>query len=380
MLTVGVLRETAPGETRVALVPDDVARVRALGADVLVEPGAGTGSGHDDASYAGAGADVCSRARVWSTSDVVLCVGPPAWPRGPRRRSRVLLGLIDTASHPDWVAAAARTGSTVLSLDGVPRTLSRAQPLDALTSQANVAGYKAALLAASTYPGFFPMLMTAAGTVRPAEVLVLGAGVAGLQAMATARRLGALVTGWDVRAAAREDLAATGAAVLDLAAEEGSGDGGYARELTGDEGSRLRTQLALAVPRFDVVIATARVPGRPAPLLVGEDALAQMRRGSVVVDLAAGRKGGNVAGSVDGLVSVTPGGVTVVGAASLERTVPRAASAALSRNLAAALKHLVPDGTLHLDPQDEITAGLLVCCGGALVRPGLDTTHRRRAS
>jgi H+-translocating NAD(P) transhydrogenase subunit alpha len=237
-----------------------------------------------------------------------------------------------------------------------------------------VAGYKAALLAADLYGGYFPMLMTAAGTVRPASVLVLGASVAGLQAIGTARRLGALVTGYDVREAARADIASTGATVLDLAAGSdaaATGEGGYARELTAEEAARQQDAMSAAVARFDVVITTAQVPGRTPPVLVTAEALAAMRPGSVVVDLAASDLGGNVAGSAPEATVVTEQGVTVVGAGNLAAAVPRAASTAYARNIVALLSHLVRDGRLALDPDDEITAGVLVTHDGEVVHPAV---------
>jgi NAD(P) transhydrogenase subunit alpha len=231
--------------------------------------------------------------------------------------------------------------------------------MDVLTSQANVAGYKAAVLAADTFGGFFPMMMTAAGTVRPAKVLVLGGGVAGLQAIGTARRLGALVTGYDVRAAARADIASTGAAVLDLGVDA-EGEGGYARTLTADEQAAQQRALVDAIRDFDVVITTAQVPGHRPPELVPAAALAAMAPGSVVVDLAAGPLGGNVAGSPADGRTETENGVVVLGAGNLPAQLPRAASHAWARNLASVLEYLTQDGSVVLDPDDEITAGLLV--------------------
>jgi NAD(P) transhydrogenase subunit alpha len=220
------------------------------------------------------------------------------------------------------------------------------------------------------YGGYFPMLMTAAGTVRPASVLVLGAGVAGLQAIGTARRLGAVVTGYDVREAARADIASTGASVLDLGTEA-TGEGGYARELTAEEAAGQQDAMAAAVARFDVVITTAQVPGRTPPVLVTAEALAAMRPGSVVVDLAASDLGGNVVGSVPERTVVTDAGVTVVGAGNLAAAVPRAASTAYARNVVALLSHLVADGRIVLDPADEITAGVLVTHDGEVVHPAV---------
>jgi NAD(P) transhydrogenase subunit alpha len=372
--TVGALRETAAGERRVAVVPDTVQRLRALGFEVLVERTAGERAACPDEAYADAGAQVVARDQVWSGSEVVLAVQPPEL---PEPSAHVVAGLFDPLRDLAWFNAAAQTGATVLSLDGLPRTLSRAQTMDALTSQANVAGYKAVLLAANLYPGYFPMLMTAAGTVRPASVLVLGAGVAGLQAMATARRLGAVVTGWDVRPAARADIAATGAGVLDLADVDGSGTGGYARQLSQNEEQAVQEALAKAVLRADVVITTARVPGRLPPVLVSAETVGGMAAGAVLIDLASCNGGGNVAGSVPDETRLTERGVTVVGAPSLESSVPRAASTALARNLAALLGHLLIDGQLTVDPSDEIVRGVLVCAEGALVRPDLIDAQRR---
>jgi NAD(P) transhydrogenase subunit alpha len=376
VVTVGALLETAAGERRVAVVPDTVPRLQALGIEVLVERGAGHGAGCPDDAYREAGAQVVERERVWSGAEVILAVQPP---RLPRPSSHVVAGLFDPLRDQDWFCEAAEAGATVLSLDGLPRTLSRAQTMDALTSQANVAGYKAVLVAADLYPGYCPMLMTAAVTVRPASVLVLGGGVAGLQAMATARRLGAVVTGWDVRPSARADIAATGAGVLQLAELDGSGTGGYARELSQTEEQQVQDALAEAVLRSDVVITTAKVPGRLPPVLVAEGTVGRMPAGSVLVDLAASPGGGNVAGSVPDETRVTDRGVTVVGAPFLERSVPRAASTALARNLTALLAHLITDGLLSVDPADEIVSGLLICSDGQLVRPDV-VDARRRAS
>ncbi len=366
--TVGVVRETADGERRVALTPDGVRRLRALGLDVRVEAGAGESAFLRDADYAAAGATLCSRAQVYADCDVLLCVHPPGDAEA-LRRGRTLIGLLFPVTDPRLAGRLAEAKVTAVSLDLLPRTLSRAQAMDALTSQASVAGYKAALVAAEAYAGFFPMLMTAAGTTRPAQVLVLGAGVAGLQAIATARRLGAVVTGYDVRDAARADIASTGATVLDLPGPAGTGEGGYARELTAAEALAQREALDAAIARFDVVITTAQVPGRRPPLLVTAEALAALRPGSVLVDLAAGPRGGNVAGSVPGETIVTAGGVTVVGAGDLAATVPQAASTAYARNLCALLPVLLRDGVVTIDLDDEIQAAVVVTHDGDIVHP-----------
>nr|WP_296069341.1 NAD(P) transhydrogenase subunit alpha [uncultured Actinoplanes sp.] len=371
MTTVGVLRETAGRERRVALTPDAVARLRKQDIEVLVEAGAGGQAWFDDVGYAGAGAEVVTRDRVYEGSDVLVVVHPPDDVTYRIRPGTAVVGLLDPLGDPAGIQTLAEQGVTAISLELLPRTLSRAQAMDALTSQANVAGYKAALLAAEAYGGFFPMLMTAAGTTRPAQVLVLGAGVAGLQAIATARRLGAMVTGYDVRPAARADIASTGAAVLDVGAPAAAGAGGYARGLTADETAGQLSDLAAAIPRFDVVITTAQVPGGRPPLLVSAAALAGLRPGSVVLDMAAGPAGGNVEGSLPDTRAVTGNGVTVIGAAQLASTVPVAASTAYARNVLALLTHLMPGGVLTLDPDDEIQAGVVVCHGGRVIHPRL---------
>jgi len=261
---------------------------------------------------------------------------------------------------------------TAISLDGLPRTLSAAQSMDVLSSQANVAGYKAALLAADTYGGYLPMFMTAAGTTRPARVLVIGAGVAGLQAISTARRLGAAVTGYDVRDAARSDVVSTGAGFLDLkTAVSATGDGGYARVLTDAERFAQQSALNAAIGDFDIVITTAQIPGRRPPSLVSASGLAAMQPGSVVIDLAASELGGNVEGSVPERTTVTVNGVSVIGAGNLASGVPKAASTAYARNIVALLAHLVRDGSVVLDPDDTITASVLVAHDGDIVHPAV---------
>jgi NAD(P) transhydrogenase subunit alpha len=247
--------------------------------------------------------------------------------------------------------------------------------MDVLSSQANAAGYKAALVAAEAFSGYFPMLMTAAGTMRPAKVLVLGAGVAGLQAIGTARRLGAVVTGYDVRDAARDEVRSTGASFLDLSAEGGpvsaSGSGGYARELTEEERQAQQAAMTRAIANFDIVITTAQVPGRRPPVLVRAEAVAALAPGSVVVDLAAGAQGGNVEGVVADTTIVTDNGVTLIGAGNLPSAMSRAASAAYSRNIASLLAHVTTEGAIVLDTDDEITAGLLVTRDGEIVHPAV---------
>ena len=351
-LLIGCPQETGWHENRVAVIPDVVGRLGRAGFEVVLEAGAGTAAGFPDEAYVVAGARIAERSDVFAQADILAVVQRPDCRR--LRPGQIVIGLLRPYDAPEELA-----GVTALSFEGLPRTLSRAQTMDVLTSQANVAGYKAAVLAADTFGGFFPMMMTAAGTVRPAKVLVLGGGVAGLQAIGTARRLGALVTGYDVRAAARADIASTGAAVLDLGVDA-EGEGGYARTLTADEQAAQQRALVDAIRDFDVVITTAQVPGHRPPELVPAAALAAMAPGSVVVDLAAGPLGGNVAGSPADGRTETENGVVVLGAGNLPAQLPRAASHAWARNLASVLEYLTQDGSVVLDPDDEITAGLLV--------------------
>ncbi|MCX4853329.1 NAD(P) transhydrogenase subunit alpha [Streptomyces canus] len=363
-VTVGAVREKAPGERRVALVPEAVTLLRRAGLDVLVEAGAGSRAWFTDADYTAAGAAVVAPDELYARADAVLCVGPPDTETARSLRTgQTLIGLLEPLRHPALAQELYGRGVRTVSLDLLPRTLSRAQSMDALTSQASVAGYKAALVAAESYDRFFPMLTTAAGTMRPAQVLVLGAGVAGLQAIATARRLGALVTAYDVRPESRGEVESLGARFLDVQSpppeEPGTERTGYARELTADEQHAQREALDAHIARSDVVITTAQVPGRRPPLLVSAAVLERMQPGSVVLDLAASDLGGNVEGSEPDKTDVLAGGVTVIGAGHLPSAMATAASTAYARNLVALLRHLVRDGELVLDPADEITGALM---------------------
>jgi NAD(P) transhydrogenase subunit alpha len=366
-VTVGAVRERAPGERRVALVPEAVTLLRRAGLDVLIEAGAGSGAWFTDADYTDAGATVVTPDELYARADAVLCVGPPDPETAQALRAgQILIGLLEPLRHPALVEELTGRGVRTVSLDLLPRTLSRAQSMDALTSQASVAGYKAALVAAESYDRFFPMLTTAAGTMRPAQVLVVGAGVAGLQAIATARRLGAVVTAYDVRPASRGEVESLGARFLDIQSppngEPGAGQGGYARELTEQEQRGQREALDAHIARSDIVITTAQVPGRKPPLLVTAAAVERMNSGSVVVDLAASELGGNVEGTEPDKSTVLDNGVTLIGAGRLPSAMATAASTAYARNLVALLRHLVRDGELVLDPADEITSALT---GGA---------------
>lgn len=373
-LTVAVPREAGPDESRVCLVPDQVSTLRAAGLAVVVETGAGTGAFFADEAYAAAGAEVLPADELHARADILLGVGRPApSTRAKLRAGQVLVGLLRLREDPALALELATQKVTAIGLDELPRTLSRGQPMDALTSQANVAGYKAVLLAANAFGRYFPMLVTAAGTARPARVLVLGAGVAGLQAIGTARRLGAVVSAYDIRPEARADVESVGATFLDLASApaDGSGEGGYGRALSGGEEHSLRDALAGHLARYDVVITTAQTPGRRPPLLVGEEAVKDMAAGSVIVDLAASPKGGNTELTRPGETVVTDNGVTVIGAGNLAAAVPTAASNAYSRNVAALLAHLVHDGQLNIDLSDEIQAGVVVTHAGQVVHPAI---------
>jgi NAD(P) transhydrogenase subunit alpha len=371
-MNVSVVKETAPGERRVALVPEAVAKLRTAGLEVLVESGAGDGAWFTDDSYAEAGASVVRRADALA-ADVVLMVGrPDAATVSALRSGQAIVGLLSPLTDPDLTRSLAAAGVTAISMDMIPRTLPRAQPMDALSSQANIAGYKAALVAATEFGRFFPLLITAAGTARPARVLVLGVGVAGLQAIGTARRLGALVSAYDVRPETRTEAESVGATFIELSSVgPAGGEGGYARALTDDERMAQQQELAAHIARHDVVITTAQVPGRRPPLLVTDDALKAMAAGSVIVDMGASALGGNVVGSVPGQTIVTEHGVTIVGAGALPASMPAAASAMYARNVSALLLYLVKDGELALDPADELQAGVIVTSGGAVVHPAL---------
>jgi NAD(P) transhydrogenase subunit alpha len=370
-MKVGVVKETAPGERRVALVPDASGRLREAGLELLVETGAGAGAWLGDSAYAQAGATVLPRAELLASAGLIVTVGRPAEDvLAGLSPGQAVLGMLNPLADPGLAADLAARGVTAISLDGLPRTLPRAQAMDALTSQANVAGYKAALVAAFAFGRFFPLLITAAGTAPPAKVLVLGTGVAGLQAIGTARRLGAVVSAYDVRPETRTEVESVGATFIELASVgPAAGEGGYARELSAEERQAQQAELAAHIARHDVVITTAQVPGRRPPLLVSEDAVKAMAPGSVLVDMAASPLGGNVAGSVPGETIVTGNGVTVIGAANLAATVPGAASAAFSRNVSALLAHLVKDGELAIDTSDEIQAGVVITHGGSVVHP-----------
>jgi len=357
-MRVAVPRETAAGERRVALVPDAVGRLVAAGFELVVERDAGAAAGFLDDAYTSAGASIADRPSVIDGARAVLRVAPPSAAEADELAAEtVLVGFLAPLTDRDGIERLARRGVLGFAMESIPR-ITRAQPMDALSSQSTVSGYKAAVLAADRLPKLFPLLMTAAGTVPPAKVLVLGAGVAGLQAVATARRLGAVVSAFDVRPVVREQVESIGATFLDLGILGEETEGGYAHELTADELERQQRALEERVPEFDAVISTALVPGRAAPRLIPAAAVEQMHPGSVIVDLAA-ETGGNCELTVPGEI-VERHGVTLVGLTNLPSLMATDASRLYARNVSALLQHLAPEGELALDFEDEITAGACV--------------------
>ena len=363
-MRVGVPKETVAGERRVALVPEVVGRLVKAGHEVVVEGDAGVEAGFPNDAYTAVGA---SLGDAWA-ADVVCKVQKPGPAEvGKMREATALVGMLQAATNADLVRQLAQRRVTAFSLELLPR-ITRAQPMDVLSSQATVAGYKAALLAADTAPRFFPMLVTAAGTLPPARVLVLGAGVAGLQAIATARRLGAIVSGFDVRPAVKEQVESLGAKFLAMADQvEAEGAGGYAKELSADQHRRELEFLARSVRDADVVITTAAIPGKRAPILVTRSGVEGMRPGSVVVDLAA-ETGGNCELTQAG-TTLEHHGVTILGPVNLPATLPLHASQMYARNVASFLNHLVKEGKLQLDFTDEITQATCVTHDGKVLKP-----------
>jgi NAD(P) transhydrogenase subunit alpha len=357
-MRVAVPRETAPGERRVALVPETVSKLRDDGFVIRVEHGAGAAAGFPDDDYADAGGELVDAQALPGDAEGVVRVAPPSSDEvGELASGTVLIGFLNPLVDADGVARLRERGVVAFAMESIPR-ITRAQQMDALSSQATVSGYKAVLLAADRVPKLFPMLMTAAGTIAPVRALVIGAGVAGLQAIATARRLGAVVSAFDVRPAVQEQVESLGASFLELGVRAEETAGGYAAELTPEQQAQQQAALAERIPDFDVVVTTAAVPGRPAPKLIPASAVERMRPGSVVVDVAA-ETGGNCELTRPGEV-VEHGGVTIDGTTNLPSLMAFHASQLYSRNVAALLQHLAPAGELSLDWEDEITAGTCV--------------------
>ncbi|MEO6990452.1 MAG: Re/Si-specific NAD(P)(+) transhydrogenase subunit alpha [Candidatus Baltobacteraceae bacterium] len=376
-MKIAVPKERAPGERRVALVPDVVAKFVKAGHSVAVEHSAGVAAAFPDDAYVRAGATIAaSPAELYAGAAIVTRLGRPDDDELTQLApGTALVAFLGPLGDPAYVERLAAARLTALSMDAIPRT-TKAQSMDALSSQANIAGYKAALLAAEYLPRFFPMLTTAAGTIPPAKVLVIGAGVAGLQAIATARRLGAVVSAYDTRAVVKEQIQSLGAKFLQFdVGGDAEGAGGYAKELTAEQIDRQRAFMVKAIGASDAVITTAAVPGRRAPIIITAEAVAAMAPGSVIVDVAA-ETGGNCELTVPGETIVSPNGVTIVGIKNLAATVATHASQLYARNVQTLLDYLIKDGALQLDPDDEIARGTTIVKDGTIVHePTLAALH-----
>ena len=379
-MKVAVPRETRAGERRVALVPKDVAALCKKGAEVTIEAGAGESALRGDSSYAGSGATVSTRRQALADADLVLTVNGISVEEAPNlKTSATVVGFLAPMDEPGQMQALAVEGLSLLAVELIPR-ITRAQAMDTLSSMAMIAGYKAVILAAQHAPSLFPLMMTAAGTLTPAKVFVIGAGVAGLQAIATARRLGALVEGYDIRPEVKEQVESLGASFveLDIGMERVTGTGGYAAEQSKEYYRRQQEALGEHLSRVDVIITTAAVPGRRAPMLLPTEITDRLRPGTVVVDLAAER-GGNCSLTVPGEVVVT-NGVTVDGPVNLPSSVPAHASQMYSKNMLNLVSLLLQDGGFHLDTEDEIVRGALVAHGGRIVHPAVKDAIAKRAA
>jgi NAD(P) transhydrogenase subunit alpha len=361
-MRVGVPKETAEGERRVAFTPDVIKRLASKGVETIVESGAGITASISDEAYTAAGATIGD---PWS-ADLIAKVAPPSSEELPKLQGKVIVSFLQPLTNAPVISGLAAAKATALAMESVPRT-SRAQSMDALSSQANIGGYRAVLIAAQEMPRFFPMLTTAAGTVKPATVLVLGVGVAGLQAIATAKRLGAKVTGYDVRSAVGEQVRSLGATFLELEAGKGAeGEGGYARELTDEEKAAQQAELVEKIATFDAVITTALVPGRKAPILVTAEAVSKMKPGSVIVDLA-GEAGGNCESTKPGETFTTDNGVIIASPLNLPSTLSEHASQLYARNVFALIELLIDDeGNLKIDFEDDIVDGATIAHDGVI--------------
>jgi H+-translocating NAD(P) transhydrogenase subunit alpha len=365
-MKIAVLKETAPGETRCAAIPETVKKFIRLGAEIAVESGAGAAAGITDSDFEAAGAGVGERAKVLAGADAILCInGPDASDLKGAKTGALLVGALDPLRRRDTIDSYAKAGFQALAMEWMPR-ITRAQSMDILSSQSNLVGYKAVVDAAAVFGRAFPMMMTAAGTVSPAKVFVMGVGVAGLQAIATAKRLGAVVSAYDVRPASADEVRSMGGTFLELDLEAVEGAGGYARELSVDRAERQQQLLAPYVADADVLITTAAVPGRRAPLLVAAPMLAAMKAGSVVIDLAA-ESGGNVEGAVAGedlAVGVPGGAVRLVGMKDAASTMPVDASRLYARNVTNLLLLMTKDGNVIPNFDDEVVAGTCLTHAG----------------
>jgi len=367
-MKIAVPKERAAGEKRVALVPETIAKFVKAGIDVAVERGAGVAANFSDAAYEAAGATIApDAASLYAGATVVAGVGRPAETElDALAPSTIVIGFLAPLGDAPSVERYAKRKLTALSMDAVPRT-TKAQAMDALSSQANIAGYRAVLIGAQTLAKYMPMLTTAAGTIKPAHVLVIGAGVAGLQAIATARRLGAVVFGYDVRAAVKEQVQSLGAKFLEIdLGESAEGTGGYAKELSAEAQAKQKAGMVKAIGAADIVITTAAIPGRRAPILVTKEAVAAMAAGSVVVDIAA-ETGGNCELTVPGETITTDNGVLIVGPLNLASTLATNASQLYSRNVQTLLDYLIKDNAIALDMTDEIVKGTTIVRDGEIV-------------
>lgn len=372
-MKIVVPKEFVTGERRVALVPESVARLTAAGNTVQVESGAGAGAGYPDTAYETAGASVArDRNELWQGAGLIVTVKSlPDGDVGRVPSGVVLIGLLKPLTSPVEMQRLAGAGVRAVSMELIPR-ITRAQKMDCLSSQATAAGYKAVLLAGSLHGKFFPMLMTAAGTIPPARVLVLGAGVAGLQAIATARRLGAVVQGFDIRPAVKEQVESLGATWVGMELTEAEGSGGYAKELSEETKQQEHEHLHRIVTEADVVITTAQIPGRPAPVLITRDMVDGMKSGAIIVDLAA--EGGGNCELTRADEEVVHGNVLILGPTDLAAGTPIHASQMYSRNIEALVNHIVRDGELQLDAEDEIVRDCLVTDAGSIVHPRVSAT------
>jgi NAD(P) transhydrogenase subunit alpha len=367
-MKIAVPKEHGAGERRVALIPETVAKYTKAGVAVAVEHDAGRAAGFPDAAYTAAGATIASNhAELYAGATVVTRVGKPSDDDlAALAPGTIVIGFLAPLGDAPSVERYAQRKLTALSMDAIPRT-TKAQAMDALSSQANIAGYKAVILAAEALPKYFPMLTTAAGTVKPAKVLVIGAGVAGLQAIATARRLGAVVVGYDVRAAVKEQVQSLGAKFLEIdLGESGEGTGGYAKELSPEAVQKQKAGMVKAIGGSDVVITTAAIPGRKAPILVTAEAVAAMEPGSVVMDIAA-ETGGNCELTKAGETVISPNGVQVIGPVNLPSSVAQHASKLYARNVQTLLDYIIKDGAIALDMTDEIVRGTTIVKDGEIV-------------
>ena len=373
-MKLGIVTETRDGEQRVAASADTVKRYAGLGLEVLVQRGAGVASGVGDDAFEKAGATLVDDAAAAFGADILLKVQRPTDDEmGMLRKDQVLIGALDPYPHREQVQAYAEKGVSAFSMELLPRT-TRAQAMDILSSQANLAGYKAVIDAMAAYNRVLPMMMTAAGTVTPAKIFIVGAGVAGLQAIATARRMGAVVTATDVRPASKEEIESLGAKFVGFIPDDAATKGGYARALTAEEQKKQAEMVAEHIKSQDIVVTTAQIPGRQAPRIVSGDMVASMKRGSVILDLAA-ETGGNVEGSRAGETVSTDGGVVIVGARNMPSKLAPASSVLFARNLNNFVALLVSKGEsgpeLTIDTDDDLVAGALLTQGGAVVHPNL---------